>query len=102
MRYTDCMRLAPFSTFGLRQPGLDRVVLTERERDTLRRAAAILDEVRTRRNARVPVDWYAGDEDDADLVFGWRICDELARKGSIDAESIAREYEKLRTPEGEG
>lgn len=82
------MKIDAFSSFGVRQPALDRIVLTDRERQTLARAAVILDGVRALRNARVPVDWYAGDEDDADLVFGWRICDDLAKSGEIDAEAV--------------
>ena len=82
------MRVAEFSMMGLREPGLDRIVLTSQERATLRRAADILVRIREARNSRVPTDWYAGDEDDSDLVFGWRICDELAAKGEIDAEKV--------------
>ena len=82
------MRTVEYAIFGSRQPALDTIRLTDAERTTLRRAAAILSELRERRNARVPTDWYAGDEDDCDLVFGWRICSDLAEKGSIDAESV--------------
>jgi excisionase family DNA binding protein len=72
-----------------RKVGRDKITLTQQERATLRRAADILDRVRELRNSRVPTDWYAGDEDDSDLVFGWRICDELATKGEIDAERVS-------------
>ena len=83
------MRLQPFVVFGHHEPSLDDIVLTTAERGTLRRAAAILDQVREMRNARVPTDWYAGDDDDADLVFGWRIAAELARTGRIGAEAVS-------------
>jgi hypothetical protein len=80
------VRVAEYRALGvIREPDLDTIVLTQAERVTLRRAAAILEAVREKRNQRVPTDWYAGDEDDSDLVFGWRICDELASKGEIDA-----------------
>ena len=78
------MRVQSYEVFGVRVPDLDRLYLTSQERATLRRAAVILERVREARTSRHPVDWYSGDEDDADLVFGWRICDELAREGSID------------------
>lgn len=82
------MRVDEYVIFGFRQPNLDRVVLTRQERTTLRRAAVLLDRVRELRNARVPTDWYAGDEDDCDLVFGGRICNELADRGELDAELV--------------
>ena len=78
------MRVQEYEVFGLRVPDLDRLILTQQERTALRRAAVILERVREARTSRHPVDWYMGEEDDADLVFGWRICDELAREGSID------------------
>ena len=82
------MRIEPYAPFGVAFPELDRIVLTQQERATLRRAAAILSRVRELRNSRVPTDWYSGDEDDADLLFGWRICDELSTAGHLDAEGV--------------
>lgn len=82
------MRVSVYSVLGLRLPELDALTLTERERATLRSAAGILDRVREQRNSRVPTDWYAGEEDDCDLVFGWRICDALATDGRIDASTV--------------
>jgi hypothetical protein len=74
---------------GMRQPSLDWIGLTLAERATLRRAADLLGRIHEERNRTVPVDWYAGDEDDSDLAFGWRICNDLAEDGRIDAESVA-------------
>lgn len=82
------MKHVPFQAFGVPQPSLDRIVLTASERATLRKAADLLRAIREQRNAIVPTDFYAGDENDADLVFGWRICDDLARDGFIDAETV--------------
>jgi hypothetical protein len=79
------MRLHPYEILGVRQPALDELRLTEAERRTLRRAAEILLRVRELRNGRAPVDWYMGDEDDLDLTFGARICEDLAESGAIDA-----------------
>ena len=83
------MKVRPYAVFGIRQPNLDRIVLTKSERDVLRRAAGILAGVRDLRNSRVPTDWYAGDEDDSDLCFGSRICSDLAETGELDAEEVA-------------
>ncbi len=83
------MKLSEYRMLSIRQPELDRIVLSDRERKTLAAAAVILERLRSVRNARVPIDWYAGDEDDCDLLFGWRICDELARDGDLDAELVS-------------
>ena len=82
------MKVEPFTIFGIRQPSLDKIVLTKSERDALRRASVILESVRDLRNGRVPTDWYAGDEDDSDLCFGFRICRDLAVDGELDAEYV--------------
>jgi hypothetical protein len=83
------MRVMEFAPFGVRLAGigdeLDEIVLTKYERATLARAAAILDEISQTREARHPVDWFAGDEDACDLTFGWRICRDLADDGRISA-----------------
>ena len=72
------MRIVEYAVMGIREPALDHIALTASERAALRRSADILSRVRELRNDRVPTDWYAGDEDDSDLLFGWRICDELS------------------------
>ena len=82
------MRSADYAVMGVRQPQLDQIRFSQAERTLLRRTADLLEKIRTERNARVPTDWYAGEEDDSDLVFGWRICDEMARTGQIDAERV--------------
>ena len=83
------MRVAEFAPFGIRLASvgdeLDEIVLTKGERATLARAAAILDEISTTREARHPTDWFAGEEDACDLTFGWRICRDLAETGRIGA-----------------
>lgn len=83
------VRHKPYAIFGIRQPSLDTITLSDAERRALARAAAILGDVRELRNSVVPTDWYAAEEDDSDLLFGWRICDELARTGTIDAETVS-------------
>ena len=81
------MRIEVYAPFGMRLAGddLDEIVLTKAERATLAKAAAILDKVTELRESRHPVDWFAGEEDAADLTFGWRICSDLAESGRIGA-----------------
>jgi hypothetical protein len=72
-----------YAPFGIRFAELDAVTLTDRERATLGKAADLLHRIREARVVERETDYYAGDEDDADMVFGWRICDELARTGRL-------------------
>jgi hypothetical protein len=83
------MRVQIFAPFGVRLASvgqdLDEIILTKAERATLGRAAEILRKVSETREARHPVDWFSGEEDAADLTFGWRICSDLAETGRIGA-----------------
>ena len=82
------MRFHPDLVFPPELGELGEIVLTGRERAVLRAAASLLEQVRDQRIKRAPTDWYAGEEDDHDLVFGWRICDALATDGRIDAATV--------------
>lgn len=83
------MKLQEHVVFGFHEPQLDRIVLSQSERTMLHRVADLIDNVRSTRNARVPTDWYSGDEDDSDMCFAVRICRDLADDGGIDAPSVS-------------
>lgn len=74
------MKLKKFSIAGFREPALDAIALSEREKDVLRQASAILFSAR---------DWANGGDPDSeneqctDLALAAHTCEWLAKEGRV-------------------
>ena len=71
------MRVRRYSMLGMREPALDKIVLSQAERQTLVKAAAILDEIRELRNGG---DLDADDDLNTDVALAAYSCRDLCSR----------------------
>lgn len=71
------MKVQQYVMFGLREPALDKVVLSERERQALRRAADILEHLRDLRNGG---NLDADDDFNTDVALAGFTCRDLCER----------------------